>query len=153
MLIAILRVRGPIKIKKDIEKAMSLLNLTRANHCVFYNDSKHLQGSLRKAKDYITWGEISKEVFKKILLKKGNVYSKENKLLKFSEAFSKDVDSVVEELFTGKKTVKELNIKPVFRLKPPSKGYDRQGIKKTFVEGGALGYRKEKINDLLKRMI
>ncbi len=153
MLMAILRVRGPVKIKKDIEKAMSLLNLTRANHCVLYNDSNYLKGSLRKAKDYITWGEISQEVLKKMLVKRGFVYTKDNKLISFSEAFAKDADKVINDILEGKKTIKELNIKPVFRLKPPSKGYDRQGIKKTFVEGGALGYRKEKINDLLKRMI
>lgn len=153
MLMAILRVRGPVKIKKEIEKAMSLLNLTRANHCVLYNDSKYLQGSLKKAKDYITWGEVSKDVLKKLLVKRGFVYTKENKLISFNDAFLKDIDKVVDEIYSGKKTIKELNIKPVFRLKPPSKGYDRQGIKKSFVEGGALGYRKEEINNLLKRMI
>lgn len=153
MLMAILRVRGPVKINKDIEKAMSLLNLTRANHCVLYNDSNYLKGSLRKAKDYITWGEVSQEILTKMLVKRGFVYTQDNKLVSFTDAFLKDSDKVIKDIFEGKKTIKELNIKPVFRLKPPSKGYDRQGIKKTFVEGGALGYRKEKINDLLKRMI
>jgi large subunit ribosomal protein L30 len=153
MLMAILRVRGPVKINKDIEKAMSLLNLTRSNHCVLYNDSNYLKGSLRKAKDYITWGEISQEVLKKMLVKRGYAYTKDNKLISFTDAFSKDADKIIDEIYNGKKTIKELNVKPVFRLKPPSKGYDRKGIKKTYVEGGALGYRKEKINDLLKRMI
>lgn len=153
MLVAILRVRGPVKIKKDIEKAMSLLNLTRANHCVLYNDSNYLKGSLRKIKDYVTWGEISQEVLKKLLVKRGYVYSSENKLLSFNDFFNKDQDKVISSIFNGDKTIKELNIKPVFRLKPPSKGYDRKGIKKSFVEGGALGNRQEKINDLLKKMI
>lgn len=153
MLIAILRVRGPVKIKKEIEKAMTLLNLTRANHCVLYNDSKYLQGLLKKSQSYVTWGEISQDVLKKMLNKRGYVYTDDNKLTSFKEAFLKDSDSVVSSIFNGEKTVKDLKIKPVFRLKPPSKGYDRQGIKKSFVEGGALGNRKEKINDLLKRMI
>lgn len=153
MLMAILRVRGPIKIKKDIEKSMELLNLTRANHCVLYNDSVYLKGSLNKAKDYITWGEISKDVLKKLLVKRGYVYNKDNKLIPFTENFKNDVDKVIDDVFTGKKKLKDLNIKPVFRLKPPSKGYDRNGIKKTYVQGGVLGYRKEKINLLLKKMI
>jgi len=153
MLMAILRVRGPVKIKKTIEKSMTLLNLTRANHCVLYNDSDYLKGSLKKAKDYVTWGEISQDVLKKLLVKRGYVYSNDNKLIAFNEFFKDDSDKVVEEIFSGKKKIKDLNIKPVFRLKPPSKGYDRKGIKKTFVEGGALGYRKEKINTLLKKMI
>lgn len=40
-----------------------------------------------------------------------------------------------------------------FRLHPPRKGYGRKGIKTPFVVGGSLGNRKEKINDLIKRMI
>ena len=43
--------------------------------------------------------------------------------------------------------------KPFFRLHPPRKGFERKGIKTPFAMGGALGNRKEKINDLIKRMI
>jgi len=39
----------------------------------------------------------------------------------------------------------------VFRLNPPKKGY--KSIKKSYKEGGALGYRGEKINNLIQRMI
>jgi large subunit ribosomal protein L30 len=38
-------------------------------------------------------------------------------------------------------------------LAPPVKGFGRKGIKKSFSLGGALGYRGDKINDLIKRMI
>jgi large subunit ribosomal protein L30 len=41
----------------------------------------------------------------------------------------------------------------VFRLSPPKKGFGRKGIKWSFVNKGALGYRGDKINDLIKRMI
>lgn len=41
----------------------------------------------------------------------------------------------------------------LYSLQPPRKGYGRKGIKVAFKVGGALGYRGEKINDLLKRMI
>ncbi|MDP2750281.1 MAG: uL30 family ribosomal protein [Nanoarchaeota archaeon] len=43
--------------------------------------------------------------------------------------------------------------KKYFRLNPPRKGFERKGIKVSFKAGGALGYRGEKINGLLKRMI
>lgn len=39
------------------------------------------------------------------------------------------------------------------RLNSPRKGYGRKGVKMPFSRGGALGNRKEKINDLIKRMI
>ena len=41
----------------------------------------------------------------------------------------------------------------LFTLHPPRKGYGRKGIKIPFSVGGGLGSRKEKINDLIKRMI
>jgi large subunit ribosomal protein L30 len=37
-------------------------------------------------------------------------------------------------------------------LQPPRGGYERKGIKTAFKKGGAFGSRKEKINDLIKRM-
>jgi large subunit ribosomal protein L30 len=52
----------------------------------------------------------------------------------------------------GKKD-KDGKLKNIFNLSPPVKGFERKGTKKSFVVGGALGYRKEKINDLIKRMI
>lgn len=41
----------------------------------------------------------------------------------------------------------------IVRLQPPRKGFGRKGIKVPFNVGGALGYRGEKINDLLRRMM
>ncbi len=38
-------------------------------------------------------------------------------------------------------------------LHPPRKGYGRKGIKIPFKVGGGLGYRGDKINDLIKRML
>ena len=55
---------------------------------------------------------------------------------------------IVEELEKGKK-YEELNLKPFFRLHPP-----RKGIKsKLHFPKGVLGDNKEKINELVKRML
>lgn len=40
-----------------------------------------------------------------------------------------------------------------YNLNSPRKGYGRKGIKYDFSNGGALGYRGSKINDLIKRML
>lgn len=58
-------------------------------------------------------------------------------------------DEVVAALRAKAKDAKAMS----FRLNPPSKGYGRKGIKIAFSQGGALGYRGEKINDLIKRML
>ena len=42
---------------------------------------------------------------------------------------------------------------PVYCLNPPRKGYGRKGIKLPFSLGGAYGDRKEKICDLIQRMV
>jgi large subunit ribosomal protein L30 len=41
----------------------------------------------------------------------------------------------------------------LFFLHPPRGGYERKGIKFAYAQGGALGNRHEKINDLIKRML
>ena len=43
------------------------------------------------------------------------------------------------------------NIKPLFRLSPPKKGYG--GSKRAYHAGGALGYRGKEINELIERMM
>ena len=40
-----------------------------------------------------------------------------------------------------------------YRLNSPRKGYGRKGLKLDFSNGGGLGYRGDKINDLIKRML
>jgi len=44
------------------------------------------------------------------------------------------------------------NMKPVFRLHPPSKGFKGK-VKRSYASGGVAGYRAETINDLLRQMI
>ena len=65
----------------------------------------------------------------------------------------KDIDDFVDKFFKHDAKLSDLNIKKFFRLKPPSKGYERKGVKTAYKEGGALGYRGEEINQLLIRMI
>ena len=59
--------------------------------------------------------------------------------------------ALAKGLTEGKTVMRDVpGLKPVFRLHPPRKGYE--GIKRSFKEGGALGYRGEKINHLIRRM-
>ncbi len=55
-----------------------------------------------------------------------------------------------DALLQGKKKASELMPLPI-GLRPPKHGYE--GIKRHFNDGGALGYRGTKINDLIKRMV
>ncbi|MFT4303249.1 MAG: uL30 family ribosomal protein [Candidatus Woesearchaeota archaeon] len=54
-----------------------------------------------------------------------------------------ELDSEMEKKYSSEK---------VYTLHPPRGGFERKGIKKAFSVGGALGYRGEKINNLLLKM-
>lgn len=152
-MIAAIRVRGRTGIKKDIADTMDMLRLTRINHAVLIEENPSYHGMLQKAKDYITWGEVDSQIVAKLLSKRGKLAGN----IKITEDYIKENTdfSSVEELSkavvdSGAK-LEDSGVKPVFRLHPPRKGYE--DIKKTFVESGSLGYRGDKIGDLIKKMI
>jgi len=143
MMFAAVRVRGSVNLSKEIKDTLTMLRLERVNHCIIVdNKNPHFEGMLKKTKNYITWGEIDNQTLEKLVEKKGRLIG--NKKLDAKQA--KDTLKVIEK----EKSVKNANIKPVFRLTPPTKGF--KSIRKPFPKG-ALGYRGDKINILLKRMI
>ena len=94
-----------------------------------------------KAKDYITWGEIDNDTFKLLLDKRGE---------EFKQRTSDTNNKIKYEDFI---TINSKKLKKYFRLNSPKKGFERKGIKQTFQNGGALGYRGAAINELIKRML
>lgn len=155
MKIAVIRLRGITGIKGDIKDTMNMLRLYNKNHCIIINNSQNMIGMLRKIKDYTTWGEVDEKTFKELLLKRGRTIGKKNLTVDYLKEKTKlSVDEFIKEFFNLKKNFKDIpGLKPYFRLKPPVKGFERKGIKVPFSMGGALGYRKDKINDLILRML
>jgi len=154
MTYAAIRVRGIINIKPDIKKTLELLNLTRANHCVILTEDKSTKGMLQVAKDYITWGELNKETLTKLIKERGKLEGDKeltDSHLKNTTSYT-TIDKLSDAIINNKFKYKEIpNIKPIFRLSPPKKGYE--GVKRSFVNKGALGYRGKEINKLIDRMI
>ena len=151
---AVVRVRGTVNVKPDIRKTMQLLRLTRANHCVLLEENVVYKGMLQRVKDYTTWGEINKETLVKLLAARGKL-SGDRPL---TEEFLKQATSYPtfekfsEALLENKVTFKDIpEVKPLFRLNPPRKGH--RTVKRSFVNKGSLGYRKEEINTLIERML
>ena len=60
-MIAAVRVRGVTGIRQEIKDTLSYLNLHKKNSCVLIKNTPSTAGMLKKAKDFITWGEASKE--------------------------------------------------------------------------------------------
>lgn len=153
--IVIVRVRGDCKIKKPVKDTLRMLRLYKKNNCVIIINNPVFMGMLGKIKDFITWGEINESTFKELIKKRGKLPGKQSLTEQYLKDKTKlDFESFTKEFFDSKKELKDIpGLKLFFKLHPPLKGFERKGIKKPFSMGGALGYRKEKINDLLMRMI
>jgi large subunit ribosomal protein L30 len=153
--IAVIRIKGNLGLKKSLKDTFTMLRLYKKNNCVVVPSTKPFIGMIEKIKEASTWGEIDEKTFTELLMKRGKLPG--NK--KLTEAYIKDkikIDSntFVKEFFTFKKEIKDIpGLKPFFKLTPPRKGFEKKGIKAPYSLGGVLGYRKDKINELLSRMI
>jgi len=140
-MIAIIRIKGQIGIDKKVKETLSRLRLRRKYVCVAITPTKENLGMIKKVRNLIAYGEISKETLEKLIEKRGQALDKKKKI---------DVKKAVEELEKGK-NYKDLNLKPFFRLHPPRGGIES---KKHFGVGkGVLGNNKDKINKLIERML
>ncbi len=153
-MIAVLRVRGSIGTNRMIKDTFRLLRLHAANHLVLLPETPSGAGMARKVRNHAAYGSISAETLAKTLEKRGRLEGNRRITRQDLEKMGfKEFDDMAKALECGKSTFKKLGIKPVFRLRPPKKGFERQGIKKTFKEGGALGFRGEAMDELVKKMI
>ncbi len=59
--VAAVLVRGTVNVRSDIKSALTTLKLLRKNACVVLPDTPANRGLMKKTKDYITYGPISKE--------------------------------------------------------------------------------------------
>lgn len=137
--LAVVRIRGITGIKKGIKDTLKMLCLYHNNYCVVLNNN--MLGMIRKVKDYVTWGEIDDETYRLLVEKRGEEFK------------GRETDSKKKISYKKFIVINNKKYKKYFRLSPPRGGFERKGIKTPFTKSGALGYRKEKINDLIKRMV
>jgi len=142
-LIVIIRIKGQVGIKKQIVETLQRLNLRKKYSCVVLVDPQKEQiGMLKKVRDFVAYGNLNKENFEKLIKSRGKLISVKKEKI--------DTKKIVSELIAGKK-YKDLGLKSFFNLHPPRGGIDSKlhfGVKK-----GVLGNNKEKINDLIVRML
>lgn len=138
--LVVIRIRGSVKTPQKIIDTLFMLRLRRKNHCTVVEDSLANRGMINKVKDYVTWGEIDEDTYRELLTKKGKEYQ------------GRGTDSKKKCSYKSME-IERKKYKRYFRLNPPLKGFGRKGVKVGFQAGGALGYRGEKINDLIRRML
>lgn len=152
--LAVVRIRGTVNVRREVKDTLAMLGLHKPNHATLVPAVPSYLGMLQKAKDYITWGEVEKETLAELLQKRGGLKGGRPLTLDYLKRLGyESFLEAAEALCAGRATLKSFpGLKPVFRLHPPSKGF-KKSVKKAFSEGGELGYRGEKINELLKRMM
>ncbi|MBS3155436.1 50S ribosomal protein L30 [Candidatus Woesearchaeota archaeon] len=153
--IAIIQVRGGIGMKNTVKDTLNLLRLHKKNSCSIVNAIPSFLGMINLIKDFVTWGELDKETFKLLIEKRGRLPGNQQLTEEYlRKTANLTFDQFAEQFINNKKEMKDIpGLKTFFRLKPPVHGYEKKGVKNPFSMGGALGYRKEKINDLIKRMV
>lgn len=153
--IGVIRIRGLVGRSISMKKTLQLLRLNHTNHCVIVDNRPTYRGMLQKAKDLVTWGELTPESVRELLLKRGRLEGDKrisDEYLSKNTSFS-SIDDFVQKFFSFEADLSDIQgLKPVFRLHPPLKGHHKRGIKYAFTLGGALGYRGTKINDLILKM-
>lgn len=138
---AAVRVRGKMRLNQRMKDTFKMLRLNAPNHCVLLDNNPTNLGMLIKAGSWVTWGEIKNDVLEKLVERRGRLIGDKRLDTKTAKAVAHNI------LNNGMRGVE---IKPVFRLSPPSKGY--KSIRADWPKGD-LGYRGDKINELLERMI
>ena len=153
--IAIVRITGQQGLNQDIKKTFKLLNLHKKYTCVIVDNNPQIGGMIKRIKDLTTWGEIDAKTIELLLEKRGRLHANNFLTKEYVKEKAKiELEQFAKEFSESKKKIKDIpGLKPFFRLTPPRGGFEAKGTKKPFSIGGTLGYRKEKINDLIKRMV
>lgn len=150
----VIRVLGQADVNYNIQHTMHLLGLNRVNHATVVPVNDAYKGMLQVVKDYCTFGLINDETLAAMIKARGKVVGDApvtDEYVKANTEFA-TIDELAKAVVAGEYKIKDVEgMKPIFRLHPPVKGYE--GNKHSFVAGGALGDRKEKINDLIMRML
>lgn len=151
--IAIIQIRGTVKTHPDVKKTLELFRLKQKHACVVVDDNEVSRGMLKKVKDYTTYGNVDEQLFLELLETRGECIGKQS--LKDSKL---DAKKLAKEYFNDEIKLRDFEpkhqVKPYFRLHPPKGGFEKGGIKKTFIQGGVLGERSEEaITTLIRKML
>ncbi len=153
-LLAVIRIRGTVNVPRPVRETLAFLGLHKNCHATLVDDRPSYLGMLRKAAVWITWGEVDLETLVELLRRRGRLKGNKPITDEYARRLGfKDLEDLARAIYELEVDFRKLpDVKPVFRLHPPSGGYKGK-IKRSYKEGGVWGYRGPAINDLLKRMM
>lgn len=151
------RLQGPVAVPQETEHTLRSLGLDRRFNASLLEKDENTVGMLRHAKDYLTWGEVKPEDIAALLRERAELAAGASLTDKFvKENFGQEsIQALATALLQGQIELTTLwlkGVKPLFRLHPPSGGFETS-IKRPFGSRGELGYRGPDISNLLTRML
>jgi large subunit ribosomal protein L30 len=152
-----IRIKGEFGTPSEAEHLLNSLRLKKKFNAVLFDNNPIVLGALRQAKDYLTFGEIRSTQLTSLLRLRGKLHGHPKLTDKSVQEMlgPKSVDELVASLAQGNLTLNSLwskGLKPVFRLRPPSGGFEGS-TKRPYHSGGELGYRGTAISSLITRMM
>jgi len=144
-MILMIRIKGLVEVDKDVQEALFRMRLRRKYSAVLIIPNEESMKLIKKVRNFVAYGTIDEKTLLHLIERRA-------KPISGNKADAKSILSGIEaQTKKGKLDLTELGVKPFFRLHPPIKGIDAKvhfGTRK-----GVLGDNKEKINDLVRRMI
>ena len=137
---AVIRISGLVEVPHTVQETLFRIRLRRKYTLVLMPSTPLTNLLLKTVRNFVAYGEIDKETLSLLFQKRAQLIDKKKKINLL------DAAALVE-----KKKLEDLGLKPFFRLHPPRGGIDSRyhfGVRK-----GVLGDHKEKINDLIRRML
>lgn len=150
---AVVQVRGVVNTRREIKDTLKMLRLHHINHCVIAPDTPETLGMIRKVKDFVAYGEITAETLETLMRTRGRLEGDDpltDEYVREHTGYA-GIAELAEAVIGGEARLRDIpGLKPVLRLHPPRKGY--KSLKRTYPQGGALGYHGPEINELLYKM-
>ena len=152
-----IRLMGEFGTPWTLGTALTSLHLRRKFNAILVENKPESIGMLRKVKDYVTWGDVGTNEVAILFRERGELsggapMTDETVKKRFGEASVQDLASALIKGRINLRTLWQAGLNPVFRLHPPSGGF--QGtIKRPYNSRGELGNRGPAIAGLLTRMV
>lgn len=136
----VIRISGQVGLDSAIKETLIRMRIKTKYSSVLLKETVENEKLLKNVRNFVAFGTIDKETLKELVEKRAKPLKSGDKI---------DAEKVASGLES--KSPEELGIRSIFRLHPPRKGIES---KKHFGVGkGVLGDNKEKINDLVRRML
>lgn len=142
MTMLVIRISGLVEVPDNVDETLFRMRLRRKFSAVLLHENVDNRKLIRYVRDFVAYGDVSKEVLIELLMKRGVMKNKKKIDLLTATKLAEQLD---------KKSMEELGLKPFFRLAPAVGGIDSKihfGRKK-----GVLGDNGAKINELVRRML